>query len=68
MRGMVSDSRVTQHCSGFAAQRCRVTLHCRLPVARDQQVCTVLSLSCYVNVLYAFNASHTPRMACLVRI
>jgi hypothetical protein len=33
-----------------------------LPVVCDQQACTVLLPSCYVNILYAFNATHTSCM------
>jgi hypothetical protein len=36
-----------------------------MSVVCDQQACTVLSPSCCANVLYSFNAIHTPRMVVL---
>jgi hypothetical protein len=36
-----------------------------MSVVCDQQSCTVLSPTCYVNILYAFNATHMLRMTVL---
>jgi hypothetical protein len=46
----------------------QVTSHCCLPVAYVQQVYDILLSSCHDTVLYAFNASHTLRMACHICI
>jgi hypothetical protein len=64
MCSMASGWWVTRHCSGFATQRKRVTLHCCRLLCVTSRLAPYLTLWC-VNVLYAFNATHMSCMAIL---